>query len=153
MMLQTYLGHVQEVNKYLDRQVSTTIQDAINFITKINDHIENNNSIYWVIRFSKSRTFVGTICLFDFSNENNSCEIGYELLPQFQGLGIMKEAADKVIDYAFETLQVEKLIACTHKQNQRSSKLLTKLHFVQSINAYNTSPGYNIFILTRSKWQ
>jgi ribosomal-protein-alanine N-acetyltransferase len=38
---------------------------------------------------------VGTICLFGFSDENASCEIGYELLTNFQGQGIMKEGRRK----------------------------------------------------------
>src|SRR4051812_34725848 len=83
----------KEVNKYLDRQVSKTIEDAIKFIDRINNNIKINNSIYWVITLAKTKTFVGTICLFDFSTEKSSCEIGYELLAQFQGQGIMKEAA------------------------------------------------------------
>jgi len=74
----------KEINKYLDRQVSKTIEDAINFINKVNDNIKKNDSIYWVITLTKTKTFVGTICLFDFSNEKSSCEIGYELMTKFQ---------------------------------------------------------------------
>lgn len=78
-----------EINQYLDRQPSKTIEDAINFINKVNDNIKLNNSIYWVITLTTTKTFVGTICLFDFSDEKNSCEIGYELMTKFQGQGIM----------------------------------------------------------------
>lgn len=59
----------KEINKYLDREPSKTIDDAINFIHKINDNIKNNNSIYWKISLTSTKTFVGTICLFDFSNK------------------------------------------------------------------------------------
>src|SRR5690242_16752186 len=72
-----------EINKHLDRQPSKTIEDAIDFINKITDNSKNNNSIYWVITLTKTKTFVGTICLFNFSNEKNSCEIGYELMTKF----------------------------------------------------------------------
>src|SRR4051812_10735391 len=87
-----------EINKYLDREPSRTMEDAINFINKINDNIQKNTSIYWVITLTKTKTFVGTICLFDFSNKKNSCEIGYELMTKFQSQGIMKEAAEEVIN-------------------------------------------------------
>ena len=56
----------KEINKYLGRQASKTIEDAINFINRINDNIKNNNSLYWAITLTKTSTFVGTICLFDF---------------------------------------------------------------------------------------
>src|SRR4026207_645383 len=61
-----------EINKYLDRQVSTTIDDARNFINKINEIINKNDSIYWAITFSDRKILLGTICLFGFSNENDS---------------------------------------------------------------------------------
>jgi len=141
----------KEINKYLDRQISKTIEDAIDFINKINDNIEKNNSIYWAITLTKTRTFVGTICLFDFSNEKNSCEIGYELMINFQGKGIMKEAAGKVIDYAFQTLQFQKIIAFTHNGNQSSTKLLKRFNFIKSIEADKENSDFNIFTLTHSK--
>lgn len=141
----------KEINKYLDRQVSKKIEDAIDFINKINDNIEKNNSIYWAITLTKTRTFVGTICLFDFSNEKNSCEIGYELMINFQGKGIMKEAGGKVIDYAFQTLQFQKIIAFTHNGNQSSTKLLKRFNFIKSIEADKENSDFNIFTLTHSK--
>lgn len=125
----------KEISKYLDRQASKTIEDAIDFINKINDNIKKNNSIYWAITLTKTRTFVGTICLFNFSNKKSSCEIGYELMTNFQGQGIMKEAAEKVIDYAFQTLQFQKIITITPNGNQSSTKLLRKYNFIKYIEA------------------
>ena len=122
-----------EINKYLGRQPTKTIEDAINFINKVNENIEKQIALYWAITLTETKTFVGTICLFDFSNENNSCEIGYELMPKFQGQGIMKEATQVVIDYVFQTLKLKKILAFTHCDNQNSTNLLTKFNFVKSI--------------------
>ena len=99
---------------------------------------------------TKTKTFVGTICLFDFSNEKSSCEIGYELMTKFQGQGIMKEAAEKVIDYAFQALQFQKIVAFTHNANRNSAKLLTKFNFKKSIEANIENPDFSIFTLTHS---
>lgn len=139
-----------EVNKYLGRQPSKTIEDAINFINKINDNFEKNSSIYWIITRSNTKEFVGTICLYDFSKENNSCEIGYELLPKFQGQGIMKEATEKIIEYAFQTMQFKKIVAVTHKDNQNSSKLLEKFDFKKSMEPDIENADLNIYTLTNS---
>ena len=97
-----------EINKYLDRPIANTIDDARNFINKINENTNKNSSLYWAITLSDKNILIGTICLFSFSDENDKCEIGYELLTNFQGQGIMKEAVEKVIDYAFNTIKVEK---------------------------------------------
>jgi [ribosomal protein S5]-alanine N-acetyltransferase len=137
----------EAINEYLDRDPSKTINDAINFINKINDNIQKNNAIYWVITLTETKTFVGTICLFDFSNEKNSCEIGYELITKFQGQGIMQDAAKRVIDYAFQTLQFQKIVAFTHHKNEHSTKLLTKLNFLPSQETNNENAEFNIFTL------
>lgn len=137
-----------EINKYLERQPSKTIEDVINFINKITDNIKNNNSIYWVITLTKTETFVGTICLFNFSNEKNSCEIGYELMTSFQGQGIMKEAIELVIDYVFQTLKFQNIVAFTHRNNQRSTKLLTKCNFIKLEEPDKENPDLAIFMLT-----
>ena len=129
-----------EINKYLDRQVSNTIDDARNFINKINESINKNDSIYWAITLNDRNILVGTICLFGFSDENDKCEIGYELLTNFQGQGIMKEASEKVIDYAFNTIKVQKIEAFLHRDNQRSINLLEKLLFRNSNESDKTNP-------------
>jgi RimJ/RimL family protein N-acetyltransferase len=122
-----------EINKYLDRQVSKTIDDARNFINKVNENINKNDSLYWAITLTGRNILIGTICLFGFSDENNKCEIGYELLTNFQGQGIMTEAAEQVIDYAFNIIKVREIEASLHKDNQRSIMLLKKFSFRNSI--------------------
>ena len=130
----------REINKYLDRRVSTTIDDARDFINKINENINKNDSLYWAITLGDRNILVGTICLFNFSDEDGKCEIGYELLTNFQGQGIMKEAAEKVVDYAFNAIKVQKIEAIFHRDNQRSINLLEQLSFRNSNESDKTNP-------------
>jgi ribosomal-protein-alanine N-acetyltransferase len=129
-----------EINKFLNRQLSNTVDDARNFIKQVNENIDNNNSLYWAITLRGSNAFAGTICLFGFSDENRKCEIGYELLTNFQGQGIMKEAVEKVIDYAFNTIEVKRIDAYLHRDNQRSVNLLEKISFKQSDSTGDADP-------------
>src|SRR5215204_3107247 len=137
-----------EINKYLDRQVSNTIEDARNFINKVNENLNKNDSLYWAITLRDKNILVGTICLFGISDENSKCEIGYELLTNFQGQGIMKEAAEKVIDYAFNTIKVQKIEAFFHRDNQSSIRLLEKLSFRNSNEPDKTNPELICYYLT-----
>jgi len=139
-----------EINKYLDRQLSHTIDDARNFINRVTENININASIYWAITLIGSNLLIGTVCLFGFSDEGNKCEIGYELLTNFQGQGIMKEASEKVIAYAFNTIKVQKIEALSHKDNQRSIKLLEKLSFKKSSELDTTNPDLTGFYLTNA---
>jgi len=139
-----------EINKYLNRQVSNNIDDARNFINVVNENINKNDSLYWAITLSNRKILIGTICLFGFSDENDKCEIGYELLTNFQGQGIMKEASEKVIDYAFNTIKVQKIEAFLHRDNQRSIKLLEKLSFRNSNEPDSTNPELICYNLTNT---
>jgi ribosomal-protein-alanine N-acetyltransferase len=121
-----------EINKYLGREPSKTIDDARNFIRKIAEAVSNNQSLYWAITLSENGLFVGTICLYEFSDDHKKCEIGYELLAGFQGMGIMQEAAGKVLAYAVETINLDTIEAFTHKDNGASAKLLERLRFKKS---------------------
>lgn len=137
------------VSKYLNRQPCHTVEDAIIFINKVNDNIENGGAFYWAITLTDAKTLVGTVCLFDFSREINSCEIGYELMTKFQGNGYMKEALQKLIDYVFQTLRIKKILAYTHCENQNSANLLLKFNFVKSIETDKENPNLNMFTLTQ----
>jgi [ribosomal protein S5]-alanine N-acetyltransferase len=136
------------INKYLDRQPSETVEDAINFINNVTENINKNESLYWAITYTASKIFVGTICLFDFSDHHHKCEIGYELLSNFQGKGIMLEAAKKVIEYAIGALNIQTIEAFTHKNNQPSIKLLDQLAFKKLIQPDKTDADYLLFMLS-----
>ncbi len=117
------------VNKYLDRKPSKSIDDAKNFIQTINENIQRKDSLYWAITLNGTDKLIGTICLFDFSNDNLKAENGYELLPDFQGKGIMQEATSKVIDFGIQHIGLNSIEAYTHSENQSSTRLLKKLNF------------------------
>jgi [ribosomal protein S5]-alanine N-acetyltransferase len=140
----------REINKYLDRQISDTVDDARNFINKVNETINKTDSLYWAITFGDKNILIGTICLFGFSDENYKCEIGYELLTNFQGQGIMKEAVGKVIDYAFNMIKVKNIEAFLHRDNQRSITLLEKFSFRNSNEPDKTNPDLISYHLTNS---
>jgi ribosomal-protein-alanine N-acetyltransferase len=129
------------VNKYLDRKPSKSIDDAKRFIQTIDENIQRNDSIYWAITLNGTDKLIGTICLFEFSDDNLKAEIGYELLPDFQGKGIMQEATSKVIDFGIQHIGLNSIEAYTHCENQGSIRLLEKFNFK------NNSPREGNFMM------
>lgn len=136
-----------EINRYLGRQASKTIDDALNFINTVNQNIISNTALYWAITLKGRNTLIGTICLYNFSDDGH-CEIGYELMTSFQGHGLMYEAAKKVIDYAFNTIQIRQIEAFLHKGNELSIKLLKKLSFQYSNKCIEHEPDLTAYFLT-----
>lgn len=131
------------INKYLDRQPSKTLEDALEFI----DKIKNNSLSYWAIAQRGNDKLAGTICIFDFSEELKQCEIGYELLTEYQGKGMMREAAKKVIEYSNQALGVKTIHAYTHKDNQSSTHLLKELKFMRTDSADEKNSNLILFRL------
>ena len=117
------------VNKHLNRAKATSIEDAKEFIEKITDNVNGGQSLFWAICFKDQSKLMGTICLWNFSEEENKAETGYELLPQFHGKGIMNEAFSKVIEFGFQTLKLESIEAWTTVQNDGSKKVLERNRF------------------------
>jgi [ribosomal protein S5]-alanine N-acetyltransferase len=120
------------VNKYITRPKPATIAEVEDFIEMINAAIAQDKSIYWVIALKNDPAPIGTICLWNFSNEKNCAELGYELLPKFQGQGLMREAIKCVVDYVFTTLPFGTIDAYTHRDNTASIRLLEKIGFTRA---------------------
>ena len=123
----------EQVNKYLNRQPSKTIEDAQAFIRAINENAIRNDSIYWAITLEGK--LIGTICLFDFSNDHSNAEIGYELLPFYQRQGLMQEAILKVLEFGFEHIGLQFITAITDPENEHSTRLLEKFNFKKQLKA------------------
>lgn len=120
-----------EVNKYLNRVPARTINDAREFIRKIKKAVRENQGIFWAVCFRDQPSLVGTICFWNILAEDHKADIGYELLPEHQGKGIMVEAVPAVIRYGFEEMQLNCIQAELESANHRSVQLLEKAGFHQ----------------------
>src|SRR5664279_5974293 len=123
------LRNNEEVSKYIVRKKLSGKGETKEFIEKINNDIDTDRSIYWVICLNNNPELIGTICLWNFSEDQSVAELGYELLPAYHGWGLMTEAAVVVREFAVHHCGVYKLEAKTHKENQNSLKLLRKFSF------------------------
>jgi ribosomal-protein-alanine N-acetyltransferase len=117
------------VNRYLERPKSITLSEAKNFIRHINGGIARNKWIYWGITLKNEDALAGTVCLWNFSEEQRSAEVGFELHPDHQGKGIMREALVKVMEFGFRELRLHAIQAFTNVKNERSIHLLEKCNF------------------------
>ncbi|MBN4071444.1 GNAT family N-acetyltransferase [Crocinitomix catalasitica] len=138
-----FIHHVrssEEVNKFIERESDISLEDTEAFFNKCLKGNNNNESIDWIIERRIDSVSMGTICLWNFTWDDNKSEIGYQLLPEFQEQGIMTEALHKVIKFGFDTLSLDKIEAYTHKENDSSKKLLLKLGFV--FNSFKVDEGF-----------
>lgn len=82
---------------------------------------------YWPIFEIQSDEFIG--CCGLRPKAEGVCEMGVHLRPEFWGRGYAFEAANAVIEYAFNVLGVDALFAGHNPNNIASKKLINKLGF------------------------
>ncbi len=119
------------VNQFIDRATYSDPEEATAFIIKINEGIKNNEWYYWAITLKNSDLLIGTICLWNINWKESVAEIGFEMLPQHQGQGLMREAIECVMQFTFEELKLNVLQGFTHKFNTRSISLMEKIGFTK----------------------
>jgi ribosomal-protein-alanine N-acetyltransferase len=119
----------EQVNRYLDRPATTTIDEAEAFIHKIEKVIKDEVGVYWAIDLKDMPGLIGTICYWNFNHEKDIADIGYELLPDNHGKGLMQEALAAVLRYGFEVMQLKVITALVHPDNKESIKLLNRNDF------------------------
>lgn len=118
-----------KIAKHLDRSLYNSITEADNFITKISNGITNNEWLYWGLCLPVNNEVIGTICLWQFDGNFTSADIGYELIPKFQGKGYIQEAITAVINFAFTELKLKSLSAEVAMDNIKSVRILKKFGF------------------------
>jgi ribosomal-protein-alanine N-acetyltransferase len=72
---------------------------------------------------------VGTLGLYSYSETNRRAELGYDLLREHRGRGLMTEAVEEVLRYGFEELGLNRVEATTDPENAASLRVLEKTGF------------------------
>ncbi len=119
----------QSISRYIQRELYHSMDESISFIKRIDEGIEKNQWIYWVLADKASDEVMGTICLWNISEDGKKADIGYELLPEYQGRGYMTEAVEKVVEYGLRIMKLESIEAYTSIYNLASNKLLKRCNF------------------------
>ncbi|MBT2623477.1 MULTISPECIES: GNAT family N-acetyltransferase [Chryseobacterium] len=118
-----------EVAKLTGREPANSISDATAYIQKIENLFNENSCIFWAISYKDQSALIGALCFWNFDLSNKSVEIGYELLPEFQKMGIMGEGLRAIINFGFENMGAETITAFPSAHNPSSVNILEKLNF------------------------
>lgn len=85
---------------------------------------------YWFAieaKFTKDK--LGALGINNICQKNNSAEIGYWLLPENWGRGIMKEAITGLLFFVFNELNIHRVSATVDVDNLNSQRTLQSLNF------------------------
>ncbi len=91
--------------------------------------LETSTGIWWGISFMGEEKLTGACGINNINKEHRKAEMGYWLLPDNWGKGIMTEVLPLIIEHAFDTLDLHRIEATVEVDNIASKKLLSKQGF------------------------
>lgn len=123
------------------------------FLEQLERHPEQTGwlSWYWVLQTDAEPILVGRGGFKGCPQPDGTIEVGYSVLPQYQGHGYATEAASGLLSWAFSHAEVSHVIAETLLDNERSIRLLEKLGFLRT--GQGSEPGLVRFELPRASYQ
>lgn len=90
---------------------------------------KNETGIWWAVCTKNDGRFLGAGGLNNLSKENKKAEIGFWLLPENWGNGLMVESIPLILDHAFNTLKLHRIEGFVETENLNCKKALAKLQF------------------------
>ena len=121
----------KEVMKYIPRPIVQTTDEALAHIAMIDEKIDTNEGINWAITLKCNPKLIGIIGHYSIKHEHFRSEIGYMLLPEYHGRGIITEAIKEALNYGFEIMKLHSVEAIIDPENFASERVLQKSGFVK----------------------
>ncbi|MCE7040517.1 GNAT family N-acetyltransferase [Dyadobacter sp. CY312] len=107
---------------------------------------KKETGIWWAVCSSDKNTFYGGIGFNNLCKEHRKAEIGFWLLPEFWGKGILKEAMPLVLNHAFTFHGLHRIEAFVESENQNCKIYLNKMSFRHEGTMINCEIKNNEFI-------
>lgn len=114
------------VRKYLCDGKVFSLQQAGEMLIESQKLFDKKRFGLWFIETKNEQEVIGFVGLWYFFEENQP-QLAYALLPKATKKGYATEAATKILDYCFNGLGYEYLVASSNQPNQESHKVAERL--------------------------
>lgn len=135
-----------EVTRFMNINSLTDESQAIDIIEMLDDLYREDKAIRYSIIQSDSNQIIGSCGYNSLDFENFKAEIGYDLGKEYWGNGFASEAILALLDYAFNTLNLNRIEAKVEPENCKSIRLLEKLHFQFEVTLRQAEKSKDTFI-------
>lgn len=90
---------------------------------------KEEKGIWWAVCSKDNSTFYGGGGFNDVDKTHRKAEIGFWLLPEYWGKGIMKEAMPLMINHAFTEMNLHRIEGYVDHENRNCKRAIVKLDF------------------------
>jgi [ribosomal protein S5]-alanine N-acetyltransferase len=122
-----------EVMRFYDVAPLTRVEQAEDVVARLMQDMTEGSGIRWAIESASEGCqgrLIGT-CGFRLNFAFRSASLGFELERRFWRQGLMREALEAAIAYAYDHLGMNRIQATTDLHNHASTQLLRGLGFVE----------------------
>lgn len=124
----------EEVVRYEDSKPVANVKDVTDIIEWGRNIANKNAGILWGIFRKGDGAFLGQINYVvrpdnNFDGTVHRAEIGFDLTPHYWGNGYISEAISRVLEFIFNSTEINRIEAIVHTDNSRSLNVLTRLGF------------------------
>lgn len=119
----------EEVMRYTPHGPWKTPADGETWFERVRANREKGEAVEFVIVLRDGGRPIGTMFLFRFNEPVGSAEIGYLLVREHWGKGLMKEAVAALVEFGFETMELTRIEAQLDPRNEASARVLERAGF------------------------
>ena len=113
------------------REFDQKITDTARYINRSMRLVMSNNALLYGIMDRASHEFLGSFCIWNFSQKKTVAQVRFETLASHQGEGIMSEVIKRMLGFAFFELGLKRVYVILPATNERGAKLLTTNFFTK----------------------
>ena len=130
------------VTRYLPWEPMPSASAILPFIRDQEARRNRGDALCFAVVDKATGALIGSTDLVDMRRHlQTGAELGYLLSRDYWGSGFMSEAARLTVRYAFDTLDLKRLIAYADVDNRASRRVLEKLGMAQTDNEWRTVKG------------
>lgn len=121
----------KNIMHFIQHRLARSPEDIQDFIRRVHELQHEKSGVHWAMCLKGNATVKGIISMFQIQHAHYRAELGYMLHPKLQGRGIMQEAIDAVLAYAFQTMGLHSVEAHVNPANIASVKRLEYTGFIR----------------------
>jgi RimJ/RimL family protein N-acetyltransferase len=119
------------VTRFLGRAPFASLDEATQRVKMFEKEFQARAGLAWAVTQRTDGQFMGICRYTHFDTFHDRAELGYLLMPEWWGQGVMAEAVSAALDFGFNRIGLHSVEADIDPANSQSRRLLEKLGFVQ----------------------
>jgi ribosomal-protein-serine acetyltransferase len=160
-MAQELFNLINEQRDYLSKwliwvEQTKSVKDSLTFLKEAGIFNRGGQRLSTLIKYNEK--IVGCMGFVKIDKVNKKGEIGYWISENMQGKGIITKACEKLIEYAFKHLELNRIVIKTDTQNAKSKAIPLRMGFTfegtlrQDISRKDHFRNTDLYSLLKKEW-